>query len=73
MTDFARNLTIFVFGTATALTDMIKLGTGVVGLLGAVFMVFAGWNTWQIKKKELKIKTIELARLERDQKCTRAE
>lgn len=44
----------WVFGASATLTatDMIALGTGFLGLLGALFMAVSGWYSFRLKRRE---------------------
>jgi membrane-bound ClpP family serine protease len=63
MTENFKNLLLFIFGSSAAVADLLKLGTGIVGLIGATLMLFAGWELWQTRKVERAIKQLELEAL----------
>lgn len=63
MTYTLKNLLLFIFGSTAAAADLLKLGTGIVGLIGATLMLFAGWELWQTRKVERQIKQIELEKM----------
>lgn len=66
MNDIIRNILTFTTGGVLTALDFIKLGTGVIGLVGAILMAIAGYYTFQTKRLERDIKAIELERLKEE-------
>lgn len=44
----------WVFGASATMTaaDMVALGTGFLGLIGALFMAVSGWYSFRVKRRE---------------------
>jgi len=61
---FANSMTVSVLGLSVSIFDLIRGGTIVLGLCGALFAVLGGWEAWRAKRLEHKLRSLELKRLE---------
>ncbi len=62
---FTESMTLGVAGMTVTLIDLMKGGTVVVGLIGAVFAAMGGVEAWRAKRLERRMRELEIDRLQR--------
>lgn len=61
---FTDSMTLGVAGITVTVIDLLKGGTIVVGLVGAIFAAMGGYEAWRAKRLERRMRELEIVRLE---------
>ena len=55
-------MTISLLGLSVSVFDLLKGGTVVLGLIGAIFAALGGYEAWRSKRIEHRLRKLELDR-----------
>jgi uncharacterized membrane protein len=60
---FIESIAVMGTGLSVAVIDLLKSGTVIVGLCGAILGAVGGYEAWRAKRLERQIREIELKRV----------
>lgn len=63
---FTDSMTLGVAGLTVTAVDLMKGGTIVVGLVGAIFAALGGVEAWRAKRLERRMREMEIERLQKE-------
>ncbi len=62
---FLDSMSLGVAGLTITAIDLLRTGTVVVGMIGAIFAALGGFEAWKAKRLERRMREIEISRMEK--------
>lgn len=60
---YVEGMSVAALGGATVAIDVMKMGTVVLGFIGACLAALGGWEAWRAKRLERRAREIEIQKL----------
>jgi len=60
---YVEGMSVAALGGATVAIDVMKMGTVVLGFIGACLAALGGWEAWRAKRLERHAREIEIQKL----------
>jgi uncharacterized membrane protein len=63
---YTDSMLVGVTGLTVTTLDLLKGGTIIMGLIGAVLAALGGWEAWRAKRLERRMRELEIERMQRE-------